>query len=259
MLGAIAGDIIGSIYEAAPIKTRAFPLFGPGATFTDDTICTIAIADSLMNGKEFARSLRSWVQRHPRRGYGAMFLRWALSPEMGPYGSWGNGAAMRVSAVAHLAANQAEALELAARSAAVSHDHPDAIAGAQAVVLAMWLARDGEDLATIRAALEGRFGYDLNRTVDEIRPGYAFDVSCKGTVPPALVGALEASGYEDAVRNAVSLGGDSDTLACITGGLAEVLHGLPADIASEARRRLTPDLLAVVDQFDELLRAKEGG
>jgi ADP-ribosylglycohydrolase len=259
MLGAITGDIVGSIYEAAPIKTKDFPLFGPDATFTDDTVCTVAIADSMMGDRDFAGSLRSWVQAHPGRGYGGMFLQWALTPGMGPYGSWGNGAAMRVSAIAHLAGDETEALELAARTAAVSHDHPDAVAGAQAVVLAMWLARRGRDPTTIRATIESRFAYDLGHTVDQIRPGYAFDVSCKGTVPPALVAALEARDYENAVRNAVSLGGDSDTLACITGGLAEVLHGLPAYIAGEARRRLTPDLLAVLDRLDRALQARERG
>jgi len=249
MLGAIAGDIIGSIYEAAPIKTKRFPLFGAGVTFTDDTVCTVAIADALLSGGDLAQYLRAYVRRYPGRGYGGMFVRWAHAPEMPAYGSWGNGAAMRVSAIAHLAAEEAEALAIAARTAGLSHDHPDAIAGAQATVLAAWLARHGATPALIRSEIAARFGYDLRQSVDQIRSWYAFDISCKGTVPPAIVCALEATGYEDAVRNAISLGGDSDTLACITGGIAEALHGLPAEVAEQARGYLDEDLLRVVERF----------
>lgn len=248
MLGAIAGDIIGSIYEAAPIKTKKFPLFGAGVRFTDDTVCTVAIADALLSGGDFAAYLRDYVRRYPGRGYGAMFARWASTPGMPAYGSWGNGAAMRVSAIAWLAADEADALATAARSAAVSHDHPDAIAGAQATVLAAWLARHGVPPAEIREAIAGRFGYDLSQSVDQIRAWYAFDVSCS-TVPPAIVCAPEASDLEDAIRNAVSLGGDSDTLAGIAGGIAEALHVLPPAIAEEARRHLDDGLLRVVDRF----------
>jgi ADP-ribosylglycohydrolase len=250
MLGAIAGDIIGSIYEAAPIKTKDFALFGPGVSFTDDTVCTVAIADALMQGGDFAAALRSYVRRYPGRGYGGMFRRWATTSGMPAYGSWGNGAAMRVSPIAQWARDEAELLRLAAASAAVSHDHPDAIAGAQAAALATWLARQGIERSAIRALIASRFGYDLRQTVAQIRPWYGFDVSCKGTVPPAIVCALEASGYEDAVRNAISLGGDSDTLACITGGIAQILYGLPDDIASAARALLDHHLRDVVDRFD---------
>ena len=178
-----------------------------------------------------------------------MFRRWALTPGMGPYGSWGNGAAMRVAAIGHLAKGEAQLLELAAASAAVSHDHADAIAGAQAVALAIWLVRAGHERAATRSRIAGRFGYDLGQTVAGIRAWYRFDVSSKGTVPPALVCALEARDYEEAVRGAVSLGGDSDTLACITGAIAETLYGLPEDIAATTRRRLDPELLAVVDRL----------
>ena len=249
MLGAIAGDIIGSIYEAAPIKTKRFPLFGAGVTFTDDTVCTVAIADALMSGGDLARFLRAYVHRYPGRGYGGMFARWAHDPDMPAYGSWGNGAAMRVSAVARLAADEAEALATTARTAEVSHDHADAVAGAQATVLAAWLARRGAAPTVIRSEITARFGYDLTQPVDQIRAWYAFDISSKGTVPPAIVCALEADGYEAAIRNAVSLGGDSDTLACITGGIAEALHGIPAEIAEKARSYLDADLLRVVDRF----------
>jgi ADP-ribosylglycohydrolase len=249
MLGAIACDIIGSIYEAAPIKTKDFPLFGAGVRFTDDTVCTVAIADALLQGGDFAETLRAYVRRYPGRGYGGMFRRWALTAGMPAYGSWGNGAAMRVSPIAHWARDENEMMELAAASAAVSHDHPDAIAGAQAVALAMWLARRGADRPGIRALLASRFGYDLMRSVDEIRAGYRFDVSSKGTVPPAIVCALEANDYEDAVRNAISLGGDSDTLACIAGGIAEILYGLPDEIARPTKALLDDHLREVTDRF----------
>jgi ADP-ribosylglycohydrolase len=249
VLGAIAGDIIGSIYEAAPIKTKDFPLFGRGVSFTDDTVCTVAIADALLSGGDFAQYLRAFVRRYPGRGYGAMFVRWAQTQGMPAYGSWGNGAAMRVSAIAWLASDEAAALATAARTAAVSHDHPDAVAGAQAAVLAAWLGRHGAAPEAIRREIAGRFGYDLGQSVEQIRAWYAFDISCRGTVPPALVCALEATGYEDAIRNAVSLGGDSDTLACITGGIAEALHGLPAEVAEQARSYLDEGLLSVVDRF----------
>jgi ADP-ribosylglycohydrolase len=253
MLGAIAGDIIGSIYEAAPIKTTDFPLFGRGVSFTDDTVCTVAIADALLSGGDFAQYLRAYVDRYPGRGYGGMFVRWAQTQGMPAYGSWGNGAAMRVSAIAWLASDEAAALATAARTAAVSHDHPDAIAGAQAAALAAWLARHGAAPEAIRREIAGRFGYDLGQSVEQIRAWYAFDISCKGTVPPALVCALEATGYEDAIRNAISLGGDSDTLACITGGIAEALHGLPPEIGAQARSYLDEGLLSVVDRFYRMI------
>ena len=249
MLGAIAGDIIGSIYEAAPIKTKDFPLFGRGVSFTDDTVCTVAIADALLSGGNFGKYLRAYVHRYPGRGYGGMFMRWAHTPDMPAYGSWGNGAAMRVSSVAWLASDEADALATAGRTAAVSHDHPDAIAGAQAAVLAAWLARHGAAPEAIRREIAGRFGYELGQSVDQIRAWYAFDISCKGTVPPALVCALEATGYDEAIRNAVSLGGDTDTLACITGGIAEALHGLPLQIGEQARGHLDDGLLNVIDRF----------
>ncbi len=256
MLGAIAGDIVGSIYEHRNIKTKDFPLFGARCGFTDDTVCTIAIADCLLAGGDFADYLRRYVRAHPDRGYGGMFQQWAMGGG-GPYDSWGNGSAMRVSPVAHAARDERDLLDLAARSSAVTHDHPDAIAGAQAVALAMWLARAGADAAAIRREVAARFGYDLSPSVDEIRPHYRFDVSAAGTVPQAITCALEATGYEDALRNAISIGGDSDTLACIAGGIAELLFGLPDDIAETARRHLTDDLLAVVDRFSDAVKTAE--
>jgi ADP-ribosylglycohydrolase len=249
MLGAIAGDIIGSIYEFRPIKTKDFPLFGEGATFTDDTVCTVAVADCILQEGDFATFLKDYGRRYPGRGYGGWFARWLASDDLAPYGSFGNGAAMRVSPAAWLARDEAEALELARRSAAATHDHARGIAGAQATALAMWWAREGTPAEAIRSEIAARFGYDLDRNVDAIRPSYRFDESCDGTVPEALICALEARDYEEAVRNAVSLGGDADTLACITGGVAEALFGLPEDVAGPARGYLDPELQQQVARF----------
>jgi ADP-ribosylglycohydrolase len=249
MLGAIAGDIIGSIYEHTNIKTRDFPLFSEACRFTDDTVCTIAVAHCLIDGGDFAHYLRSYVRSHPFRGYGGMFREWAISDDMGPYNSWGNGAAMRVSAVPHLVSTEDELLDLADRQAAVTHDHPDAIAGAQAVALAMWRTMKGASKEAIRDEINATFGYDLSRTVDEIRPSHVFDISCAGTAPVAITCVLEASTYEEAIRNAISLGGDSDTLACITGGIAEVMFGLPEEIGTRAKTYLDDDLLDVLEAF----------
>jgi ADP-ribosylglycohydrolase len=249
MLGAIIGDIVGSIYEHDNIKTKDFPLFAEGATFTDDTVCTVAIADGLLSGGDFADHLRTWVRRYPHAGYGGMFLRWAFADDRGPYGSWGNGSAMRVSPIAHAIAEVEAAMLLAERSAIVTHDHPEAVSGAQAVTMTIRLALQGRDRDEIRQTIEQRFEYDLSETVDRIRPWYAFDVSCRGTVPPAIICALEATDFEDAIRNAVSIGGDTDTLACITGGIAEALFGVPEWIAEEALARLDDDLRDVVERF----------
>ena len=257
MLGAIAGDIIGSIYERRPIKSKDFPLFGRGCRFTDDSVCTVAVADCLVQGGDFAEFLRTYVHRYPGAGYGGMFLRWALTVGHPPYGSWGNGAAMRVGAVAHLAEDEGAVLDLAERSSMVSHDHPEAVKGAQATALAAWLARHGAEPGDIRREIAARFGYDLSRSVEEIRPGYGFDVSAAGTVPQALVCALEADNFEDAVRNAVSLGGDADTLAAIAGGIAEALFGLPDEIAGEATTYLDAELREVVTAVYE--RASQTG
>ncbi len=251
MLGAIAGDIIGSVYEANPIKTKRFPFFGPQSTFTDDTVCSVAVADCILSGGDFAVYLRRYVRKYPRRGYGGMFRQWALADDMPAYGSWGNGSAMRVSAVAYLGRDQAEVLDLAARSSAVTHSHPDAVAGAQAVALAMWPARHDADPAIIGAAVTERFGYDLSESVDDIRAWYRFDVSAAGSVPQAITCALEADDYEDAVRSAVSLGGDSDnTIACIAGGIAEALYGLPQHIATEAAGRLDESRFGLPEETD---------
>lgn len=251
MIGAIAGDIIGSVYEYAPIKTKDFPLFHPRGSFTDDSVLTVAIAQAILTGCPYRDAIRDFGRRYPRAGYGGLFVQWLHSEDPRPYQSWGNGAAMRVSPVGFAFEPEAEVLDQARRTAEITHDHPEGIKGAQATALAIYLARTGTDKATLRARIQNQFGYDLKPTVDAIRPGYVFDVSCQGTVPAALVAFLDAESYEDAVRNAVSLGGDSDTLACITGGIAEAFYGgVPAAIRTEVQERLPAELWRVVEAFE---------
>jgi len=250
MLGAIAGDIIGSVYEARPIKRKDFPLFGPRSTFTDDSVLSVATAEVLLEGGAYADAYKRYFRRYPGRGFGGNFARWAASEHTAPYGSFGNGAAMRVSAVGWARAGADEVLAEAHASAAVTHNHPEGIKGAQATALAVYLARTGRSKADIRAEIETRFDYDLGRGLDTIRPGYDFDVSCQGSVPESLVAFLESESYEDAVRNAVSLGGDSDTMACIAGGVAEAHYGgVPEPIADAVYARLDEGLTRVVRAF----------
>ena len=250
MLGAIAGDIAGSVYEARPIKHREFPLFHPRARFTDDSVLTVAVAAAIATGRPYRDSVHEIGRRYPDAGYGASFIHWLAADDPQPYGSFGNGAAMRVSPVGFAFDEADTVLEEAARSAAISHDHPEGIRGAQATALAVLLARGGTRPHRIRRELGERFGYDLDRSVEAIRPGYGFDVTCQGSVPEAIICALESASWEDAVRHAVSLGGDADTQACIAGGIAEALHGgLPDEIAEEALARLTPDLRETAERF----------
>jgi ADP-ribosylglycohydrolase len=248
MLGAVAGDIVGSRFEGRSGPPPDFELFHPDCQFTDDTVCSLAVADALLGSGNFEASLRTFVRRHPGRGYGGMFLDWALVDDAAAYGSWGNGAPMRVAAVGWLARNEAQALELAAAQASVSHDHPDAVAAAQAVALAILLARQGWSREALRDRLTADFGYDL--APERALVAGRFDVSAAGTVAPALTAALESESWEHATRIAVCLGGDTDTLACIAGAVAEAIHGLPADIAAAARSYLTADLRAVMDRFE---------
>ena len=251
MLGAIAGDVIGSVYEHRPTKRLDFGLFPPGARFTDDTVLTVAVADAILHDGDYASYIRRYARRHPHAGYGSGFLRW-MHAEGGPYNSFGNGSAMRVSPVGIAFDRVEDVLAHAERSAAVSHDHVEGIKGAQATALAVYMARNGETKDAIRAAVSDGFGYDLDRTVDHIRPRYAFDVTCQGSVPEAIICFLDSDDYESAVRNAVSLGGDSDTQAAIAGGIAAQHYGaMPSEIVAETRSRLPDEFLTVVDAFDD--------
>ncbi|HPW18777.1 MAG TPA: ADP-ribosylglycohydrolase family protein [Candidatus Aminicenantes bacterium] len=250
MIGAIAGDIIGSVHEFGRTKSKDFPLFVPGSAFTDDSVLTAAIARAILTDGDYRKSVLEIGRRYPDAGYSGFFASWLFSSDPKPYDSWGNGSAMRVSPVGFAFDSVDDVLREAARSAEFTHSHPEGIKGAQATALAVFLARTARDKDIIRSEIAARFGYDLDRTVDGIRPGYSFNESCQETVPEAVIAFLESDSYEDAVRNAVSLGGDADTLACITGGIAEAFYGgVPPEIGNKARDILTPDLLKIAEDF----------
>jgi ADP-ribosylglycohydrolase len=250
MIGAIAGDIIGSVYEWDNIRTKDFLLFGDRCSFTDDSVLTVALADSILRSKDYAETMKEYYRRYPNVGYGGMFHRWAKSAQSQPYDSWGNGAAMRISPVGFAFQTLDEVLSNAESFTAVTHNHPEGIRGAQSVAAAIFLARTGSSKEEIKAYVENTFGYDLAPTCDEIRPTYRFNESCQGTVPQAFAAFLESSTFEDAIRNAISLGGDSDTLACITGGIAEAFYGgVPESIAARVFDILDDGLRSVTLEF----------
>jgi ADP-ribosylglycohydrolase len=257
MIGAIAGDIIGSVYEHYPIKTKDFPLFHPRCRFTDDTVLTIAVAKAILEDRDYLKAVLELGRKYPHAGYGGMFFRWLHSCDPRPYNSWGNGSAMRVSPVGFAFDTVDTVLEEAARTAEISHNHPEGVKGAQATALSVFLARTTRDKTLIRKEGVNRFGYNLNRTVEDIRPSYGFDVSCQGTVPQAIIAFLDSNSYEDAVRNATSLGGDSDTLACITGGIAEAYYGNVAPhILEKVKACLTAELWQTTEQFSRTYGAE---
>jgi ADP-ribosylglycohydrolase len=252
VIGAVAGDIIGSVHESAGTTTKAFPLFAAGSRFTDDTVLTVAVAARLLHGGDYVELFHGYFHAYPRVGYGGSFVQWARSRRREPYNSWGNGAAMRVSPLG-FAGRSLEAVRAEARrSAAVSHDHPGGIRGAQATAVAVFLAWTGQGKAEIKSHIEREFGYELGDRLDDIREGYRFDGSCQGSVPQSIIAFLESEGYEDAVRNAISLGGDADTMACIAGGIAEAFYGgLPGTVRDRAMALLDDRLRVVVDEFFE--------
>ena len=252
MLGAIAGDVIGSVYEWDRIKTTDFPLFDPGCVFTDDTALTVAVAECLLDGGGYVDAFHRAHALYPAAGWGGMFNRWARERRTDPYNSFGNGSAMRVSPVGFAFDTLERTLEEAERSAAVTHNHPEGVKGAQATACAIWLARQGVDQAGIRRELEARFAYDLSRPLDQVRRVHEFDETCQGSVPEAIIAFLESTSYEDAVRNAISLGGDADTQACIAGGIAQAFYrGVPDAIRSETLIRLPERMRVIVERFEE--------
>lgn len=261
MLGAIAGDMIGSVYEHHPIKSMDFPLFQPASRFTDDTVLTCAVAYAVLSGEEYGPVIKRFGRSYPGAGFGSSFRRWLIAPSYFSYGSWGNGSAMRVSPVGFAFETEEEVLREARRSAEVTHSHPEGIKGAQAVALAVFMARSGAAKAEIRREIQHRFEYDLSQTLDEIRPTYEMDVSCQGSVPQAVTAFLESDGVEDAIRKAISLGGDADTLACMAGGIAQAFYGgVPDQIARFTRMRLPQELLQVVDDFEaKYIKKPEAG
>ena len=272
MIGAVLGDIIGSPYEFDfnNIKTKDFPLFSERSEFTDDTVMTLAVAEGLMNGyvdpekskKEIVRSMQRLGAMYPDAGYGGRFSGWLLSDDPKPYNSFGNGSAMRVSSAAWLY-NMLENVEMyAALSAEVTHNHPEGIKGAQATAAAVFMARSGNTKEEIKAYIEEVYGYDLSRKCDEIRPSYHHVESCQETVPEAIAAFLEGADFEDVIRTAVSLGGDSDTLAAIAGSIAEGFYGVPQKLKRAAVSMLDEELLGIYRRFeaaiaDEAAQAEE--
>ncbi|MFW6334066.1 MAG: ADP-ribosylglycohydrolase family protein, partial [Desulfosalsimonas sp.] len=249
MLGAIAGDIIGSVYEARPVKTKDFPLFSRGCCFTDDTVLTAAVADAIMTGANYTDKFHEYFDRYPHAGFGGSFMQWAMLRSRQPYYSFGNGSAMRVSPVGFAFDDLETVLAEAEKSAAVTHNHPEGIKGAQATAGAVFLAKTGAGKLEIRDFISGRFFYNLEQSLADIRKTYRFDVSCQGSVPQSIIAFLEGGDWEDTVRNAISLGGDADTMAAIAGAIAEAYYGLPQQIARKALSFLDDSLMRVVDQF----------
>lgn len=262
MLGAIFGDMIGAPYEfdRSP-KVKEFPLFGRGTQFTDDSVMTIAVADALINVKDGADdvevkralvdSMQKWGHRYPNAGYGCMFYEWLRTRNPKPYGSFGNGSAMRVSAAGWLYDTLEETRRIARLTAEVTHTHPEGIKGAEAIASAIFMARMGRSKDEIKAFIVREFGYDLTRTCDEIRPGYYHIETCQKTVPEALTAFFEGEDFEDVVRTAVSLGGDCDTLTCIACSVAEAFYGVPEFMREECLKRLPEDMAGVIEEFEK--------
>ncbi len=258
MVGAIAGDIIGSVYENFRTKRKEFKLFTPVSSFTDDTVLTVAVADAILTKSEYGPTIKSYARRYPLRGYGPRFLVWMATPGFAPYNSFGNGSAMRVSPVAHAFCSMDEVLDHARQTAECTHNHAEGVKGAQATALAVFLARHGADKESIRSEMRQRFGYDMSRTIDSIRPSYRIDLTCPGSVPESIIAFLDSTSFEDAIRNAVSLGGDADTQACIAGAIAEAYYkAIPPDILHEVRRRTAKALWEKTLQFSRQFGIKE--
>ena len=269
MYGAILGDMIGAPYEFdRGNKTKDFPLFSRRSEFTDDSVMTIAVAEALMNtlGRSdeeiknaLVASMQKWGHMYPDAGYGGRFYHWLRARHPEPYGSYGNGSAMRVSSAGWLFETLEETRRMARLTAEVTHNHPEGIKGAEATASAIFMARNGSSKDEIRSYIIREYGYDLSRTCDEIRPGYHHVESCQKTVPEAVTAFLEGIDFEDVIRTAVSLGGDCDTLTCIAGSMAEAMYGVPEEIRAECRKRLPEDMLEVLDRFQRILiQRKEG-
>ena len=258
MYGAILGDIIGSAYEfdSHNCKSKVFPLFSSRSTFTDDTVMTLAVADALMKVTpedsdetiklELTRSMQAIGRHYPYCGYGGRFFRWMFSENPQPYGSYGNGSGMRVSSAGWFYDDLDTVLRMAKLTADVSHNHPEGVKGAQTIASAIFLARTGSSKADIKAYVEENFHYDLSRTCDEIRPTYHHVESCQGSVPEAVIAFLEGSDFEDVIRTAVSIGGDSDTIADMAGAIAEAFYGVPEELKTECRAWLPEDLSKIL-------------
>ncbi len=249
LFGAIAGDMIGFRFEWNKCTDLDFALFTKNPHFTDDTVLTVAVADAILNQRGFGEAIVEYARKYPKAGYGSFFRRWLANDGIEPYNSFGNGSAMRVSPAAWAFNTEEDILREAEYSAAVTHNHPEGIKGAQSVALAIYLARVGTGKDQIREQVETRFGYNLRRTLAEIQPTYQWDSTSPGSVPESIIAFLESTDFESTVRNAILLGGDADTMAAIAGSIAEAYYGVPEEIVSEVRKRLPADLLDVVDRF----------
>ncbi len=250
MLGAIIGDIIGSVYEFHSTKSMDFTLFNNRSTFTDDSVLTIATAKWLLDDGDYTHLIKGFTHRYPKRGYGSNYYQWALSENQAPYHSFGNGSAMRVSPVGFAFSSEVEVLSKAKESAMVTHSHPEGVKGAQSVALAIFLARQGKSKKDIKNRLERDYKYELSRDYTEIQAVYRFDETCQGSVPEALIAFFSSNSYEDAIRRAIGLGGDADTQACIAGGIAEAFYRqIPEEIINQAARRLPQEFIYILKRF----------
>lgn len=250
LCGAIAGDIIGSVYERNRTKNRDFHLFSSSSKFTDDTVMTVVNANWLLTGDSLLGIMQDYGNRYPHAGYGGLFRNWLREDDPKPYNSFGNGSAMRVSPVGWAFETMEDTLEAAKRSAEVTHNHPEGIKGAQATAVCIFLARTSKSKQEIKEYVESTFGYNLCRTCDEIRSNYHFDVTCQGSVPESIIAFLESTDFESAVRLAISLGGDADTMGAITGGIAEAFYGgVPKHIRKEVLKRLPNEFIDVMQRF----------
>lgn len=262
MLGALVGDIVGSVYEFQNTKSTDFELFTPNSTFTDDSVMTLAVAKWLMEDKvhstaHLIRCMQELGDRYPNAGYGGNFGWWLRQSNPAPYNSWGNGSGMRVSPVGLYAKTLDEALALSALTASVSHNHAEGVKGAQAIATSVFLCKEGKTKQEIKEYVEQNFGYNLNRTIAEIRPKYNFDVSCQGSVPEAIIAFLEGNDFEEVIRLAISLGGDSDTIGCMAGAIAACMYPIPDKIADKCDSILTDDLREIKDQFLEMIEKRK--
>jgi len=252
IIGAVIGDVIGSVFEWNNIKTTDFDLLNPKCDFTDDSVLTIAVADCILNKKDFAKTIWEYGRKYRGRGYGGSFRNWLQEDKLKPYGSYGNGSAMRASAVGFAFNDIETVLEVAKQSAEVTHNHPEGIKGAQATATAILLARQGKSKNEIKDYITKTFKYSLDFTLDEIRPTYKFDVTCQGSVPQAIVAFLESSDFESSIRLAISIGGDSDTIACITGGIASAFYKhIPTYIMDFVVDKLPSEYIEIMNKFDE--------
>jgi len=255
IIGAIAGDVIGSAYEWHNVKTTDFELFGPRTNFTDDSVLTLATMDAILHNIDWAKAYQAFGRKYPGRGYGGSFRSWIYADNPQPYNSWGNGSAMRVSPVGWAWNSIDDVMAVAAQSAEVTHNHPEGIIGAEATAAAVFLAREGNSKEQIKSYIADSFGYDLNRRIDDIRPHYEFVESCRGSVPEAIIAFLESTSFESAIRLAISIGGDSDTIACITGGIAEAFYKtVPAHLIDGVLKVLPPELIKLIEEFSAKYR-----